>query len=334
MRNKVAFLLLFVFLVTSLAAANISDWMPDPALQAAIAPSSQADMQQFEALYLQERGISDITGLEFATNLRILHIQRNPITDLSPLAGLTQLEELHFWHNQEDKTSGTSRGTHLDLSPLSGLINLKVLSLEGNGIEDISALAGLHQLEVLGLGGNQITDVAPLAHLTQLRVLGIEGNNITDLSPLKALTNIGSPDVCEIAPQGQPIRYRIENRNFPSVGLQGWRLVDLNTGDWLWESDSEAFHAAAAKYDIHYYKYNFELWWNPPPTEPYHGLVTQLSGDIEYAMLLSQQYYNHNPYILFLPEIRLHNHLEFGAYPPGSDFWLKNDEGDEVPPFI
>ena len=81
-------------------------WMPDPALWMAVrgelgllpgVPLTKEKMQNLTYLDAQNRGITDITGLAFATNLRELHIGRNPITDLYPLSNLTQLESLHIW---------------------------------------------------------------------------------------------------------------------------------------------------------------------------------------------------------------------------------------------
>ena len=124
-------------------AEDAEKWMPDPNLRQAVretltptagTPLTKEKMQQLHLLKASHKGILDLTGLESATNLRVLHIDRNPIIDLRPLANLTQLQQLHFWHSPP-------RPTNLDLGPLTHLINLEVLSLEGNGISDISPLS-------------------------------------------------------------------------------------------------------------------------------------------------------------------------------------------------
>ena len=137
-------------------------------------------MLRLTYLKAHDKGISDITGLEFATNLRVLHLRQNPITDLRPLSNLTQLVEFHFWHVPV-------RPTDLDLRPLAKLINLEMLSLEGNWISDVRPLAGLKRLRRLHLSNNQIEDVSPLAGLTELWELFLERNPITDLTPLSGL---------------------------------------------------------------------------------------------------------------------------------------------------
>ena len=164
-------------------------WMPDPALRAAIRgeigllpgiPLTKKKMLRLTYLKAHDKGILDITGLEFATNLRVLHLRQNPITDLRPLSNLTQLVEFHFWHVPV-------RPTDLDLRPLATLINLEMLSLEGNWISDIRPLMGLKKLRRLHLSNNQIEDVSPLAGLTELWQLWLERNPIRDLTPLSGL---------------------------------------------------------------------------------------------------------------------------------------------------
>lgn len=164
-------------------------WMPDPVLWMAVrgelgllpgVPLTKEKMQELTYLEAQNRGITDITGLAFATNLTELHLGQNPITDLQPLANLTTLESLHIW-------SLSPNTPDLDLRPLANLVNLKALSLERNGISDIRLLAGFKQLRLLHLTGNQIEDINPLSGLTELRTLWIKENPITDLSPLIGL---------------------------------------------------------------------------------------------------------------------------------------------------
>ena len=164
-------------------------WMPDPVLWMMVrgelgllpgVPLTKEEMQKLTYLDAQNRGVTDITGLEFATNLRELHLGRNPITDLYPLSNLTTLESLHIW-----AISPTM--SNLDLRPLANLINLEALSLERNGISDIRLLARLKKLRLLHLSSNQIEDVGPLSGLTELRTLWLKENPITDLSPLIGL---------------------------------------------------------------------------------------------------------------------------------------------------
>ena len=115
---------------------------PDPNLRAAIAealgkapgdPITVEDMAMLADLdarnYDEPRkeNINNLTGLEFAVNLKFLHIGGNSVSDLSPLAGLIKLD---FLDVQDNLIS--------DILPLKGLTRLKDLVLTDNVISDFS----------------------------------------------------------------------------------------------------------------------------------------------------------------------------------------------------
>ena len=162
--------------------------IPDPNLRAAIAEAlgkapgdtiTVAEMATLERLYANGMDISDLTGLEFATNLFVLYINDNLMPDLSPISGLTQLGGLRIAGNKIS-----------DISPLKELKNLGALEIYANEISDISPLAGLTNLGWLSMYNNPVSDLSPLAnlkHLTGIRVSVKEGGN---LSPIAALTNL------------------------------------------------------------------------------------------------------------------------------------------------
>lgn len=132
----------------------------------------------------QDQGITDLSGLEFAINLRVLNLRLNMIDDLSPLAGLTELVRVNLSQNAID-----------DLSPLADLVNLEDLNVHANQIEDLSALADLTGLCDLNLRTNRITDLSPLSGLAALEWLDLFENQITDISPLDGLRNLRSLDL-------------------------------------------------------------------------------------------------------------------------------------------
>jgi hypothetical protein len=143
----------------------------------------QSDMSNVWGLYCEGQGVTDLTGLEYCTNLYLLHLEQNQIADLSPLSGCTNLSEVHLEQNQIT-----------DLSPLSGCYNLYqsslVLYLQQNQITDLSPLSGIIDLSSLYLADNRITDISPLG-LTQVGWLYLERNRITDISALSGLTELG-----------------------------------------------------------------------------------------------------------------------------------------------
>ena len=205
-----------------------SVYIPDPNLRAFIeenlgktpnAPITVEEMTRLHRISPEEKGISDLTGLEFATNLEWLKIQGNQISDLSPLAGLTKLDLLDISGNEITDLSpltGLKNLRHVkvshnnisDLSPLAGLPNLKRFDSWGNpvsnllplvelevidicgGEPDISTLEGAKNLKELYLLGGGISDVSPVAKLTGLTRLRVAGNPLSDISPLAELSSL------------------------------------------------------------------------------------------------------------------------------------------------
>ena len=126
--------------------------IPDPNLRSAIAnkrgKAAEDTITVADMLILAEfkginANISDLTGLEAATNLTELWLQNNSISDISPLAGLTQLTYLHL----EDNSIS-------DISAIEGLTSLIALWINNNAISDISPL-----VENTGIGYDDFVDV-------------------------------------------------------------------------------------------------------------------------------------------------------------------------------
>ena len=310
-------LCLCVLIVLGIASGVTSaqeEWMPDPILTEAIreeirlpaaAPLKKEDMLGFESLYVDNKGISDITGLEYAINLKELHISRNPITDLWPLANLTQLQELHFWHESESSRN-------IDLRPLANLINLEVLSLQRNGISDISPLTGLKNLRHLHIIDNDISDVSPLTGLWHLRELWITGNPILDIRPLFDLDltefeyHENHEEICKIPRDGSAID-RIQNRHFPSVALYPYRgsIEEVSQYDYLWG--------------------RFELLILKSYSSQYSAVV----GDVQMAEAIQRHWRELNPNSVFLLPVS----ITFAAgdeFPEDSDVWFRDATGKRV----
>ena len=161
---------------------------PDSNLRAAVAealgksantPITAEEMKTLSQLKPSNRDIRDLTGLQFATNLRELLVMDNQISDLSPIAGLIEMYELRINNNPIS-----------DLFPLKGLRNLTRLDAYRAQISDLTPIAGLTKLRELQLGGNAISDLSPLAELINLDRLNVRENKISDLSPIAGLTNL------------------------------------------------------------------------------------------------------------------------------------------------
>ena len=224
--------------------------IPDANLRAAIAealskkpnaPITIEDMETLTKLGAQERDIQDLTGIQFATNLRELYIRDNNISDLSPIANLITLQRINIDRNPiADSISYIKNLTNLEsitctkanlsnLSAFTGLTNLKAIHGWGNPISDISPLAGLTKLEHLYLPVGNISDLTPLSNLTELESLFLHDQKISDISPianlikLEALTLYGNK-ISDISP--------LTNlTNLKRVGLQRNNISDISPID-------------------------------------------------------------------------------------------------------
>jgi len=147
----------------------------------------QEELASLTGLVASERGIVDLTGIEYCVNLTNLLLFENEISDISPLSSLTKLESLALLRNQIS-----------DITPLSSLDNLIVLHLAENQISDISPLASLDKLVALYLHKNQISDLSPLASLTNINELVLAENQISDISPLVNNIGLGEGDLVNL----------------------------------------------------------------------------------------------------------------------------------------
>lgn len=134
----------------------------------------KSDLLALDTLIADNQGISDLTGLEYCTNLTYLHLIDNSISQIDELVGLAGLRDLNLQGNNI-----------ADISPLSSLGNLSILQLTGNPVSDLSDLASLDELIYLSISSIATADLQPLASLTTLEYLYAVNDNISDLLPLE-----------------------------------------------------------------------------------------------------------------------------------------------------
>ena len=162
-------------------------WMPDANLRAAVGQVlgvdgnalTQQAMEGLTGLDADNQQITNLAGLEHASNLTWLTLRHNQITDISPLANLTNLTILYLRDNQIS-----------NIAPLKDLTNLRSLDLIQNQVSDIRSLANLTNLTTLYLWGNQISNITPLKDLTKLTLLTLGENQVSDIRSLANLTNL------------------------------------------------------------------------------------------------------------------------------------------------
>ena len=176
-----------------------------------------------ESLKLSGTGLTDLTPLAGAVQLRYLEIDGNQISDLRPLRFMTGLVYLNARQNQISHLDGLENAGGLvrlylddnlltDAGPLRGMPDLAELPLARNrfaSVESLTSLPALYELNLSGnqlrdargleahpglrsldLSENQLTGVAPLAGLTVLKNLNLARNSINDLLPVAGLTEL------------------------------------------------------------------------------------------------------------------------------------------------
>ena len=127
---------------------------------------------------------ADLTGLEAFTktvNLGLSQITDPPstYTDLTPLSGLVKLKSLSL-------SGGLAGGQVSDLSPLASLPALEQLDLRGQRVRDLSQVPNPSKLTYLDLWGNRVRDLGDLPSLPRMVHLGLQDNQIVDVTPLAA----------------------------------------------------------------------------------------------------------------------------------------------------
>ena len=117
-----------------------------------------------ELIYLSapNRGVTDLTGLEYAHNLKELFLGADPLSDGK-------------W---------VSSNAISDLSPIEGLKQLYGLQLANPSNAAVSALPRLTSLRYLQIYNPPISDVSVIAALTQLSVLQIYNPSVSNVSAL------------------------------------------------------------------------------------------------------------------------------------------------------
>ena len=184
--------------IVSIADSNLRTAIEDALGKAPGATITQAEMETLTELSAPNADITDLTGLEAATNLVRLNLGTEYVAS----------------EGRDINSNSIS-----DLSPLSGLIRLTRLDLEGNHISDISPLAKLTSLLVLLLGNNAISDITALEGLTNLFSVRLWDNHISDISPLVDNRGFGRGE--EVNVGENPLSEASINIHIPALQSRG-----------------------------------------------------------------------------------------------------------------
>ena len=334
--------------------------IPDANLRSAVAealdvshntPISEDDMNQLTDLELRGQRIANLTGLEFATNLRRLFTGDNPkIADLNPIASLRQLEYLDIVGIPRVDITPIAQLTNLrglaiaacrlvdisavmnmanliyldaganqivDITPLANLTNLTNIRLNDNRIVDITPLANLNKLDQLIIDRNAIVDVRPLSELTQLQVLEIHKNRIVDHSPLDglSLSHFVYDQACEMPPL--PLEPRVENRNYPSLFARwsGWNWPPISNRPELSGAENLALH------DLRFSGNVFGVDFREVP----NGF--KMMGDVQAAKQHRDELIALNPNAITLVDVGIRA-APLTFYPEDSPYWIRDAQGN------
>lgn len=167
----------------------------------AAALSNAAELPNLEHLTLAKCGLSTISALEGARQLKYLDISGNTLRNLEVLSDMTTLVELNLAQNAVvdlTQLSGLLNLTKLDVSynaigsiePITSCTNLTWLNLNNNSLVSLDGADQLQMLTHLSADHNTLSDVAVLAACTDLTELSIAYNKVTNISALSTLTKL------------------------------------------------------------------------------------------------------------------------------------------------
>jgi internalin A len=107
-------------------------------------------------------------------------------SDLSPLSGLKNLRTLYV-----------PNAPVTDLTPLSDLKNLLWLDISNTQVTDLTPLADSKNLQMLFASNTKVTDLKPLSDFVNLERLEVSNTSVKDVRPLSGLANLQALDITE-----------------------------------------------------------------------------------------------------------------------------------------
>ncbi|MCU5499471.1 NEAT domain-containing protein [Bacillus wiedmannii] len=149
-------------------------------------PITKEDLLKVKSLIVVEaksKGIQDVTGLEYMTNLETLTLEEVKLENIQFISSLRQLKSLSITY-----------GELKDIGPLAELEHIESLSLRNNKISDLSPLSQMKKIKMLDLNSNYIKDIKPLFTVTTLKTLTVANNQISNanLAGIEQLKNVKS----------------------------------------------------------------------------------------------------------------------------------------------
>ncbi|PFH63811.1 internalin, partial [Bacillus cereus] len=147
-------------------------------------PITKEDLLKVKSLIVVEaknKGIQDVSGLEYMTNLENLTLEEVKLKNIKIISGLRQLKSLSITYGELE-----------DIGPLAELEHIEFLTLRNNKISDLSPLSQMKKIKMLDLNSNYIKDIKPLFTVKSLRTLTVANNQISNdnLAGIEQLKNV------------------------------------------------------------------------------------------------------------------------------------------------
>ena len=192
---------------------------------------------QMKAVYLDSRGISDISDLKGLIEVRTLSLKYNNIEDITPIASLINIRDLYLSGNkikEFDTFTNFKRIISLDVSN-NGLLDLegiekiwwlKDLNAGQNRIFEINVLENMKELKYLDLSKTRVEDMSPVSNLINLERIILNGNQLFyNIYPLAKLENLKSLHMMETSIQDISILSKL--KNLERVNIANTQVNDI-----------------------------------------------------------------------------------------------------------
>ncbi|MBC1517148.1 MucBP domain-containing protein [Listeria immobilis] len=153
--------------------------------------------------------VSDLTGLEYATNMTQIDFSASYVSDLTPIVHLPNLKKITGVGTSLRSLDGIQNLPALenlelgadyiqDFSPLLEAKNLtsfsydsyRWLSSDYSAISDLTILSEMQKLQTLNLNWNEVSDLSPLRGNDTIQTLNLNHNKVQDLAPLEDMNNL------------------------------------------------------------------------------------------------------------------------------------------------
>ena len=162
------------------------------------------------------RSITDLTGLEYFTNLSSLTLSNNNISSLDRLSQLSNLGTLYLDQNNIS-----------DMGAIQWLTNLTDLNLSDNNINNISYVSNLTSLSHFYCSNNPVEVIADLENLPDLLEVSLDGTNVANLGPLFMNVNFANGAALNVT--GCPLDIWSKAEYLPRLEHRGvWITTDLD----------------------------------------------------------------------------------------------------------